>query len=84
MFFVVPVAVVFWFSFGYKPGIFGTHANDILSFDRYLEALTPTFFDTFLNTLWIGHRRHRDLLRDRRAGRVLDGGQGARELTRAS
>ncbi|GAA1981901.1 ABC transporter permease [Microbacterium pumilum] len=54
VFFVAPVAVVFWYSFGYKPGMFGTHANDILSFDRYLEALTPTFFDTFLNTLWIG------------------------------
>jgi spermidine/putrescine transport system permease protein len=54
IFFVLPVAVVFWYSFGYKPGMFGSHANDILSFDRYLEALTPTFFDTFLNTLWIG------------------------------
>jgi spermidine/putrescine transport system permease protein len=54
VFFVAPVAVVFWYSFGYKPGMFGTHANDVLSFDRYLEALTPTFFDTFLNTLWIG------------------------------
>ena len=54
VFFVVPVAVVFWYSFGYKPGLFGSHANDILSFDRYLEALTPTFFGTFLNTLWIG------------------------------
>lgn len=54
VFFVAPVAVVFWYSFGYKPGLFGSHANDILSFDRYLEALTPTFFDTFLNTLWIG------------------------------
>ncbi len=54
VFFVAPVAVVFWYSFGYKPGLFGSHANDVLSFDRYLEALTPTFFDTFLNTLWIG------------------------------
>ncbi|BDV31835.1 ABC transporter permease [Microbacterium terricola] len=54
VFFVLPVAVVFWYSFGYKPGMFGTHANDVLSFDRYAEVLTPTFFDTFLNTLWIG------------------------------
>ena len=53
-FFVAPVAVVVWYSFGYKPGLFGTHANDILSFDRYAEVFTPTFFDTFLNTLWIG------------------------------
>ncbi len=54
VFFVAPVAMVVWFSFGYKPGIFGTHANDVLSFDRYLEALSPTFFQTFTNTLWIG------------------------------
>lgn len=54
VFFIMPVGVVFWYSFGYKPGLFGTHANDILSFDRYLEVLTPTFFDTFANTFWIG------------------------------
>jgi len=54
VFFVAPVAMVVWFSFGYKPGIFGTHANDILSLDRYIEALSPTFFATFLNTLWVG------------------------------
>ena len=53
-FFVIPVGYVVWFSFGYKPGIFGTHANDVLSFDRYVEVLTPTFFATFQNTLWIG------------------------------
>lgn len=54
MFFVLPVAVVVYYSFGYKPGMFGTHANDKMSFDRYLEVFTPTFFDTFMNTLWIG------------------------------
>ena len=54
LFFVVPVGYVVWFSFGYKPGIFGTHANDVLSFDRYIEALSPTFFQTFVNTLWVG------------------------------
>nr|WP_157310925.1 ABC transporter permease [Microbacterium sp. MAH-37] len=53
-FFVIPVGYVVWYSFGYKPGLFGTHANDRLSFDRYLEVLTPTFFATFQNTLWIG------------------------------
>lgn len=42
------------FSFGYKPSIFATHSLDHLSFDRYVEALSPTFFTTFLNTLWIG------------------------------
>ena len=54
IFFVAPIGMVVWFSFGYKPGIFGTHANDVLSFDRYIEALSPTFFATFLHTLWIG------------------------------
>ncbi len=52
-FFIAPVAVVFWYSFGYKPGLFGTHANDRLSLDRYVEVLTPTFFDTFVATMWI-------------------------------
>ncbi|TXK19941.1 ABC transporter permease [Homoserinibacter sp. GY 40078] len=51
VFFIAPVAVVFWYSFGYKPGLFGTHATDRLSFDRYLEVLTPTFFDTFVATM---------------------------------
>lgn len=54
MFFVAPVALVVWFSFGYKPGVFGTHANDILSLDRYAEALSPTFAATFQNTLGVG------------------------------
>jgi spermidine/putrescine transport system permease protein len=54
IFFVAPIGMVVVFSFGYKPSIFATHALDHLSFDRYLEALSPTFFSTFLNTLWIG------------------------------
>ncbi|SFR93926.1 spermidine/putrescine transport system permease protein [Microbacterium sp. cf046] len=54
LFFVAPVGMVIWFSFGYKPGIFGTHANDVLSLDRYAEAMSPTFFATFQNTLWVG------------------------------
>ncbi len=53
-FFIVPVGVVIWYSFGYKPGMFDTHANDVLSLERYREVFTPTFFDTFRNTLWIG------------------------------
>lgn len=54
IFFIAPVGMVVWFSFGYKPGVFGTHANDVLSFDRYVEALSPTFFAVFANTLWVG------------------------------
>lgn len=53
-FFVAPVALVVWYSFGYKPGLFGTHANDVLSLDRYGEALDATFLRTFWNTLRIG------------------------------
>ena len=54
LFFVVPIGTIVWFSFGYKPGLFGTHANDVLSLDRYREAFSPTFFTTFTNTLWVG------------------------------
>ncbi len=53
-FFAAPVGLVVWYSFGYKPSIFGTHANDILSFDQYALALKPVFFATFANTLWVG------------------------------
>jgi len=53
-FFIIPVGMVIYFSFGYKPGIFGTHATDVLSFDRYVEAFSPVFFATFMNTLWVG------------------------------
>ncbi|MFJ4046814.1 ABC transporter permease [Microbacterium sp. NPDC089987] len=54
IFFIVPIGVVVWYSFGYKPSIFSTNSNDILSFDRYVEALSPTFLVTFQNTLWVG------------------------------
>jgi spermidine/putrescine transport system permease protein len=54
VFFLFPVVVVFWYSFGYKPDLFETHANDVLSFDRYIEVFTPTFFETFKATLFIG------------------------------
>lgn len=54
VFFVAPVGLVLYYSFGYKPGLFDTVATDRLSFDRYLEALSPTFASVFLNTLWVG------------------------------
>lgn len=53
-FFVLPIATIVYFSFGYKPGIFGTHAEDILSFDRYVEAVDSTYISFFTNTLWVG------------------------------
>lgn len=54
VFFVVPLGTIVWFSFGYKPDIFSTHATDVLSFDRYRETLSATFFTTFKNTLRVG------------------------------
>jgi spermidine/putrescine transport system permease protein len=52
-FFVAPVSLVLWYSFGEKPGLFGTHSNDVLSLDRYREALEPDYLPTFVNTLRI-------------------------------
>lgn len=53
LFFVLPFALVVWYSFGYKPGLYVTHANDILSFDRYGQAASPAFFAIFVRTLKI-------------------------------
>jgi len=53
LFFILPFGLVVWYSFGYKPGIYETHANDILSLDRYGEAASPAFFAIFLRTLKI-------------------------------
>ncbi|GAA1808873.1 MULTISPECIES: ABC transporter permease [Brevibacterium] len=52
-FFVIPVAMVIFFSFGYKPDIYTAVSLDELSFDRFPEALTPAFISTFLATLRI-------------------------------
>jgi spermidine/putrescine transport system permease protein len=53
LFFVLPILVVVWYSFGYKPGLYATHANDALSLGRYHEALSGSFLATFVNTLQI-------------------------------
>jgi spermidine/putrescine transport system permease protein len=52
-FFIAPVALVLWYSFGRKPAVFETHNNDVLTLDRYREAMSSTFFVTFTNTLQI-------------------------------
>jgi spermidine/putrescine transport system permease protein len=52
-FFIAPVGLVLWYSFGAKPGLYGTHSNEVLSLDRYREALTGSFAQTFQNTLEI-------------------------------
>ncbi len=53
VFFIVPILVVVWYSFGQKPGLYGTHDNSVLSLDRYGEALSGAFLLTFANTLQI-------------------------------
>ena len=52
-FFVIPVALVVTYSFGYKPDEFTTVSTDRLSFDRYAEALTGPFLSTFAASLRI-------------------------------
>ena len=53
VFFAAPVALIIYYSFGYKPGIFGTVATDKLSFDQYVEAFNPNYTPIFRNTLEI-------------------------------
>jgi len=54
LFFVfIPLGLVAWYSFGYKPGLFSPVSNDHLSLHRYGEATTGTFIATFWNTLEI-------------------------------
>lgn len=52
-FFVIPLALVIWYSFGYKPDQFTTYATDRLSFDNYGEAFGSDYRSTFSNTLQI-------------------------------
>lgn len=54
LFFLAPVLLVFWYSFGEKPGLFGTHSNANLSLGRYREAVSGPFGTTFANTVEIG------------------------------
>lgn len=53
VFFLVPVLAVLYYSLGYKPDVFTTHALDVLSLDRYGEAMSEAFLDIFLRTLRI-------------------------------
>ena len=54
LFFILPVGLVFFYSFGRKPDIFTTHSNDVFTFDRYVEALNPTSASVFGNSIVIG------------------------------
>lgn len=55
LFFIfIPLGMVAWYSFGYKPGLFSPVSNSQLSLDRYREATSGTFVQTFWNTLEIG------------------------------
>ena len=51
LFFAIPVLLIVWYSFGYKPDIFRTIATDQLSFGRYTESFSATFRDVFSGTL---------------------------------
>jgi spermidine/putrescine transport system permease protein len=53
LFFAIPVLLIVWYSFGYKPDIFRTIATDQPSFDRYVESFSATFRDVFTGTLRI-------------------------------
>lgn len=53
-FFVLPIGMVLWYSFGQKPDLFNAHDNSVFSLDRYAEAFNETFLKTFWNTLGIG------------------------------
>ena len=53
LFFAIPVLLIVWYSFGYKPDIFQVIATDHLSFDRYTESFSATFRDVFSGTLRI-------------------------------
>ena len=52
-FFIIPLALIVFYSFGYKPDEFTAIATDHLSFDRYPEAMTSSFVSTFFATLRI-------------------------------
>jgi spermidine/putrescine transport system permease protein len=49
----VPFGLILWYSFGEKPSLYVTHSNDVLSLDRYVEAVSPAFLQTFGRTLEI-------------------------------
>lgn len=52
-FFIIPVALVLFYSFGYKPDEYTSVATDQLSLARYQESLSGTFIQTFGATLRI-------------------------------
>jgi spermidine/putrescine transport system permease protein len=53
LFFAIPVLLIVWYSFGYKPDIFRVIATDQLSIRRYTESFSPTFRSVFTGTLRI-------------------------------
>jgi spermidine/putrescine transport system permease protein len=54
-FFVVPLLVIIWYSFGYKPPVASgrTIGLDRLSFDNYANTFSATFNQTFAATIRI-------------------------------
>lgn len=53
IFFLLPVGLVFYYSFGRKPSVFGTHSNDVFTFDRYVEGLTGSNASVLWNSIGI-------------------------------
>lgn len=52
-FFVIPVTMVLYYSFGYKPDLFTPVSTDVLSLDQYRSAMSGTIYATFIGTLQI-------------------------------
>ncbi|HJF13305.1 MAG TPA: ABC transporter permease [Enteractinococcus helveticum] len=52
-FFVIPVAFILYYSFGYKPDLFTPVATDVLSLEQYQAAMSGTIYSTFISTLEI-------------------------------
>lgn len=46
-FFLAPIGLVAWYSFGYKPSVFVNHSNDHLSLGRYVEVLMGPLLESF-------------------------------------
>ncbi|RRJ87949.1 ABC transporter permease [Gulosibacter macacae] len=53
LFSLLPVGLVFYYSFGRKPSVFGTHSNDVFTFDRYVEGLTGSNASVLWNSIGI-------------------------------
>lgn len=49
-FFIAPVGLIVWYSFGEKPNLIETHSNAHLSLARYADVLQGNLLDSFVRT----------------------------------